>query len=29
MINMMTVNNGNDILELLTRLAVLLYLIYF
>lgn len=29
MINTMTVNNGNDILELLTRLAVLLYLIYF
>lgn len=29
MINMMTVNNGNDIFELLTRLAVLVYLIYF
>lgn len=29
MINTMTVNNVNDIFELLTRLAVLLYLIYF
>ena len=29
MINMMTVNNGNDIFELLTRLAVLVCLIYF
>lgn len=29
MINTMTVNNGDDIFELLTRLAVLLYLIYF
>lgn len=29
MINMMTVNNGDDIFELLTRLAVLVYLIYF
>lgn|GEM_PF-5757372 len=29
MINTMTINNGNDIFELLTRLAVLLYLIYF
>lgn len=29
MINTMTVNNGNDIFELLTRLAVLVYLIYF
>lgn len=29
MINTMTINNGDDIFELLTRLAVLLYLIYF
>lgn len=29
MVNTMTINNGNDIFELLTRLAVLLYLIYF
>lgn len=29
MINTMTVNNGDDIFELLTRLVVLVYLIYF